>query len=84
MGLPLPREQRQAAIDADHLAGGEPHEIHMDRHVLDGVELEVARDDAFALALDLDVEDGGQEAPGTDAQAQLIGVERDGGGRRAA
>src|SRR5579862_5465383 len=48
----------------------------MDREILNGVELEVARDNALALAVDIDVEDGREETPGADAQADLLGVQR--------
>ncbi len=52
--------------DADHRALAEPHEIHMQRSVAHRIELEVARDDAMLLAVDLEVVDRGQEPAGID------------------
>src|SRR6476661_7159406 len=41
--------------DADHRALPEPHEVHVQRVVAHRIELEVARDDAVLLAVDLKV-----------------------------
>src|SRR4029077_16917294 len=42
-------------IDADRGALAEPHEVHMQRQVAHGIELEVAGNDAMLHAVDLDV-----------------------------
>ena len=49
----------------------------MDREVLDRVELVVARDGAGLLAVDVDLEDRGQEVAGEDQPAGLVEVEGD-------
>src|ERR1700730_15271924 len=66
---------RDAHPDRGALA--EPHEIHMDRHVADRIELEIARDDALRGAVDVDIVDAGQKLARIDALAQLGMVQRD-------
>jgi hypothetical protein len=61
----------------DGRAFAEPQEIDMDRVVAHRVDLEVARDGAVLLAVDLDVADAGEEAARIDAVLELIEVERD-------
>ena len=63
--------------DLDRLALGEAQEIDMDREVLDRVELVVARDGAGLLAVDVDLEDRGQEVAGEDQLLGLVEVEGD-------
>ncbi len=64
-------------VDADGRALAEPHEVDMQRQVADGVELEVSRNDAVLHAVDLDVVDGGEKAPGIDALVQFLIIHRD-------
>ncbi len=64
-------------IDPDGRALAEPHEVDMQRQVADGVELEIARNDAMLHAVDFDVVDGGEEMAGIDALAQIGILERD-------
>src|SRR5262249_43768841 len=63
-------------VDPDGGAFAQPHEIHVQRHVAHGIELEIARDDAVLYAVDLNLMDGGEEAAGIDALAQFGVVER--------
>jgi len=49
----------------------------MQRQVADGVELEVARDDAMLHALDFDVMNGGEKMPRINTVAQIGVIERD-------
>ena len=57
---------------ADAGAFRDAQEVDVHRQVLDGVELEVARDDAVLGAVDVDLVERGEEAPGVDALAQLV------------
>ena len=66
--------------DADHRALAEPHEIHVQWVVADRIELEVARDDAVLLAVDLKVIDRGQKPAGIDLLPQVGVIERNGDG----
>ena len=68
----------QGHVDADGGAFAEPHEVDMDREVAHGIEMEVARDHAVLLALELDVVKRGREASGQDALAQVAVIDRDG------
>ena len=60
----------QGHADADGRAFAEPHEIDMQREVSDRIEMEVARNHAVLLALEIDVVNRGQEAAGQDALAE--------------
>src|SRR5215467_11694393 len=62
---------------ADGRAFAEPQEVDMDRHVAHRIDLEVARDRAVLLAVDLDVADAGEEAARIDAVLELVVVDRD-------
>ena len=62
--------------DADHRALAEPHEVDMQRVVAHRIELEVARDHAVLLAVELEVVDRGQEPAGIDPLPQFGVVER--------
>ena len=64
-------------LDADGGAFRDAEEVHVQRQVLDGVELEVARDHAMLGAVDIDMEKRGEEAPGVNTLAQFGMVERD-------
>src|SRR5580658_4562703 len=64
-------------VDADGGALAESHEIHMQRQVAHGIELEVAGNHAMLHAVDLDVMNGRQKTPGIDAVVQIGIVERD-------
>ena len=64
-------------VHADGRAFAEAQEVHMDRNVLDGVELEVARDHAMLGAVDVEIVEGGEEVARVDALAQFLVVERD-------
>src|ERR1700730_18656579 len=66
--------------DTDGGAFAEPHEIHMERKIAHRIEMEVARNHAVLLALDIDVVNRGQEPAGLDAQAQFDVVDRNGHG----
>ena len=63
--------QVQGNADADGRAFAEPHEVDMEREVAHRIEVEVARNHAMLLAVEIDVEDRGEEAAGQDAQAQF-------------
>ena len=64
-------------VDADGRALAEPHEIHMQRQIAHGIELEIAGNDAVLHAVDLDVVNGREKMPGIDALVQIGVVERD-------
>src|SRR5262249_43559883 len=64
-------DHMQRDADADRRAFAEPHEVYMDREVAHGIEMEVARNHAMLLALELDVVNRGEEAAGQDALAQF-------------
>src|SRR6185312_3259505 len=66
--------------DPDHRALAETHEIDMQRIVADRIELEVARDHAVLLSVELEIVDRGQEPPGIDPLPQVVVVERNGDG----
>ena len=70
----------QGNADADRRAFTEPHEIDMQREVTHRIEVEVARNHAVLLALEVDVVNRGQEAAGQDALAQFLVVDRNGHG----
>ena len=55
----------------------EPQEVDMHRRSLHRIELEVARDHAVLGAVDVEVVERGEEAPGIDALPQLGMIERD-------
>ena len=61
----------QGNADADGGAFAEPHEVHVDREILDRIEMEVARNHAVLLAVQIDVENRGQEPACQDALAQF-------------
>src|SRR5205085_7346906 len=58
----------------------EPHEIDMKRKIAHRVEMEVARDHAVLLALEIDVVNRGEKPPRQNALAKLGIVDRDGHG----
>src|SRR5882672_590626 len=66
--------------DADGRAFAEPHEIHMDRKIAHRIEMEVARNHAVLLALEIDVVNRGEKTACQDALAQLGVVDRNGHG----
>src|SRR3954470_19827503 len=68
----------QGNADADGGAFAEPHEVDMDREVLDRIEVVVARNHAVLVAFEVDVDQRGQEPAGKDARAQFAIVNRDG------
>ena len=70
----------QGNADADGGAFAEPHEVDMEREVAHRIEMEVARNHAVLLALEIDVVNRGQEPAGQDALAQFGIVDRDGDG----
>ena len=53
-------------VDADARAGADALEVDVDRHVLDRIELHLARDDADLLAVDVEIEHGRQEPAAAD------------------
>ena len=63
-------------VDADAGAGADALEIDVDGLVLDGVDLDLARDDAGFLAVDIEIDDGRQELAATDEDGELPAVER--------
>ena len=71
-GRGLGAEHVHRNFHADGGAFRHAQEVDVHRQVLDGVELEVARDDAVLLAVDVELVERGEEAPGIDALAQLI------------
>ena len=70
----------QGNADADGGAFAEPHEVDMQREVAHRIEMEVARNHAVLLALEIDVVNRGQEPAGQNALAQFGIVDRDGHG----
>ncbi len=66
----------QGNADADGGAFAEPHEIDMDRKITHRIEMEVARNHAVLLALEIDVVNRGEEPPRQDALAQVGIVDR--------
>src|SRR5262249_12151602 len=52
----------QRHADADGGAFAEPHEVDVDRKILHRIEMEVARNHAVLLALEIDVEQCGEES----------------------
>src|SRR5665213_1082762 len=70
----------QRHADADGRAFAEPHEVDMQRKIAHRIEMEVARNHAVLLALQIDVVNRGQEPAGQDALAQFGIVDRDGYG----
>ena len=70
----------QGHADADGRAFAEPHEVDMDREIAHRIEMEVARNHAVLLALQIDVVNRGEEPAGQDALAQFGIVDRDGHG----
>ncbi len=67
----FPADDVQGNADADGGALAEPHEIHMQRKIAHRIEMEVARNHAVLLALQIDVVNRGQEPAGQDALAQF-------------
>src|SRR4029077_5727075 len=65
----------QGNADPDGRAFAEPHEIDMDREVAHRIEVEVARNHAMLLALEIDVVNRGQEPAGQDALTQVLVVD---------
>ena len=63
--------------DLDGLALGEAQEVHVDGEVAHRIELVIARDGADLLAVDLDLEDRGEEVTGEDQLLGLVEVEGD-------
>src|SRR6202140_1372914 len=53
-------------VDPDRGALAEPHEVHMQRQVAHGIELEVAGNDTVLHAVDFDVMNGGEKKPGVE------------------
>ncbi len=45
-------------VDADRRALAKPHEVHVQRQIAHGIELEIAGNDAMLHAVDFDVMDG--------------------------
>src|SRR6202035_1601011 len=70
----------QGNADADGRAFAEPHEIDMDRKIAHRIEMEVARNYAVLLALQIEVVNRGEEPAGQDALAQLGIIDRNGDG----
>src|ERR1700684_11290 len=70
----------QGHADADGGAFAEPHEVDMERKITHRIEMEVARNHAVLLALEIDVVNRGEEPAGQDALAQIGIVDRDGYG----
>src|SRR6201746_281008 len=66
--------------DAGGGAFAEPHEIDMERKIAYGIEMEVARNHAVLLALEIDVVNRGEKPAGQDALAQFGIVDRNGHG----
>ena len=62
---------------ADRRTLAEAEEVDMDRIVAHRVDLEVARNGAVLLAVDLDVADADEEAARMDAVLELVEIERD-------
>ena len=50
-------------VDADRRTLAKPHEIHMQGKVANGIELEVARNNAMRHPVDLDIVNSGQKVP---------------------
>src|SRR6267154_5244734 len=70
----------QGNADADGGAFAEPHEIDMERKIAHRIKLEVARNHAVLVALEIDVVNRGEKPPRQDALTQLGIVDRNGEG----
>src|SRR2546430_34970 len=69
---------RQGNGDADGGASAEPHEIAMERKIPHRIELDVPRDHAVLVALEIDVVNRGEKSPRQNALTQLGIVDRNG------
>ena len=67
----------QGNADPDGGAFAEPHEIDMERKIAHRIELEVARNHAVLVALEIDVVNRGEKPPRQNALTQLGIVDRD-------
>src|SRR5579864_2052134 len=74
----LQNVQRNA--DANSRAFTEPHEIDMNRKIAHGIEMEVARNHAVLLSLQIDIINRGEEPAGENALAQFAIIDRNGHG----
>src|SRR3954447_5192749 len=70
----------QGNADADGCTFAQPHEINMDRKVPHRIQMEVTRDDAVLVALQVDVVNRGEKAARLNALAQLGVIHRNGHG----
>src|SRR5450432_4266839 len=70
----------QGNADADGRTLAEPHEIDMEREIAHRIEMEVTRNHAVLLALQVDVVNRGEKPAGKNALAQVGIVDRDGYG----
>ena len=68
-------------LDADAAVLADAHEVDVDRLILDGIDLQVARDDAAFLAFDDDLDHGRGEVALEDLLPEVVVVEGDGLGR---
>jgi hypothetical protein len=62
-------------MHADQRAFGQPHEIDMQRDIFHRLQLVVARNHAVFLAIDVNVIERGEEAPGINLGAKLDVIE---------
>src|SRR5262249_14451034 len=70
-------------IDADACARADALKVHVHELVIDGIDLNLAGNDAGFAAIQIEIEDGGEEAPALHQIDELIGVEGDVLGRFA-
>src|ERR1700750_3041219 len=71
----------QRNADANGRAFAEAQEVHMQREILDRIEREIAWDHAVLLAVQIDIEQGGEEVARKDALTDGLVVDRDRNGR---
>src|SRR5262245_42548093 len=64
-------------IDADAATGADALEVDVHGHVIDRIDLHLARDDAALLAVDIEFKYGGQELAARDQFGQLGELEGD-------
>jgi len=70
-------DEAHGHLDADAAVLADAHEIDVDRQVLDGIDLELARKHAALFAVDLDLEHGGGEVALLGLLPEVVVVEDD-------
>ncbi len=82
-GRKLIVDEANRNLNADAAVLADAHEVDVDRLILDGIDLQVARDDAAFLAFDDNLDDGRGEVALEHLLPEVVVVEGDGLGRLA-